>query len=437
MTYPRLFRISLGCCLVFVFLRTCDCRLGEPKPFMLKLRKAHANSNSSNSTNASEKVDDHGSGHYIGDIQIGTPAQTLSVAFLTTTDLIVLPGSNCESDSCRQHHSYSTILSETAIDINRDGKPVDPEGGRRAPPGKPRDITRVDYHASHGKGTEVTGHFVKDKLCLGDRLGNTKDLLEPLCSTVDLLSATKEGDEVFGSRPEDGMIGISPKREEMLESEFSFLQDITAAGLKSQFGFFVEDDGHAAEITFGGYDARRVEASFDWVPVVAPEEGQWMIDIVAVKVGSHTIPSLCSSGSTPCVGLFSTGTPSIMAPEGDSKTVLDAIESGKSDGLGCELPDLTFELAGGVSLKLAVEDYAGPRCSPEVGAHHMGVQLAGRNLWLLGEPLFRRYYTVFDWQKMSVGFARSKLDRNCLRLQQAGFPLDQFKCVWPKNADEL
>merc|ERR1719440_214410 len=78
-------------------------------------------------------------------------------------------------------------------------------------------------------------------------------------------------------------------------------------------------------------------------------------------------------------------------------------------GKGCVGPDLTLELAGGINLVLKAEDYAkgdinSEECEPSFSSMDLPESFAG--VFILGEPLLKRYYTVFDWKDESpkVGF---------------------------------
>merc|ERR1719345_634926 len=50
-------------------------------------------------------------------------------------------------------------------------------------------------------------------------------------------------------------------------------------------------------------------------------------------------------------------------------------------------------------------------CSPRLMPVNMPEPL-GPNLWILGEPVLHRYYTVYDWGKLQVGFSMANSRRN-------------------------
>jgi len=410
-----------------------EARLGQPKsPFLVKLWKEHARPTHGE---AQYKGPDHGGGYFLGMIELGTPEpQELKVAFSTTSGLVLLPSSQCTSAACLQHRQYSPAKSETSIDVQRDGRPVDPAGGRRAPPGAYRESASVNFGASNGAGGDVDGEFVTDVVCLGERV-DRNGASSKLCSNVTIMVETDIKDsssdhQLFLSRPQDGIVGLG------LESlsigpPFHILGRITKTGLPSQFGFWVDDDAHHAEIAFGGYDRNKLKSSLTWAPHADPARGQWLITVTGIRVGGKKI-SMCREKH--CRGMLDTSSPGIIVPHAISEGLMKAITPDKSAKETCMLPDLSFAVLGGPLLTIQVEDYAGPDCSPEVRTHKMADDLAGAPMLLLGEPLLRHYYTVYDWEKQQIAFGQATVQRSCRRLARAGLPV--VHCSGPIDGGE-
>lgn len=350
------------------------------------------------------------------------------MAFSTTTGMVSLPSSKCASAACQEHHRYSPAMSETSMDVQKDGRPVDPAGGRLAPEGMRRDTASLGFYTTNGDDTTgLEGNFVSETLCVGDRLGNV-GLPQPVCAKVSLVVATTMQEATFRTRPQDGMVGLS-LRGLSIEPHFNVLHCLSKEGLDSQFGFFVSDDASTAELVFGGHDRTRLESALSWVPVAVPELGHWLVDILGVQVGGKRLDMCRGKGS--CRGMIDTSSPGITMPESLSDQLMDLILPGRPEGAatGCSLPDLGLELEGGVTLTLRVEDYAGPRCEPEIRTHRFGEDIVGAGLFLLGEPVLRRYYTVFDWGAERLGFGMAKVERSCQRLSAVGLPASS--CTGP------
>ncbi|CAE7198700.1 Pepsin-3 [Symbiodinium microadriaticum] len=91
---------------------------------------------------------------YFGSVTVGSPEQKFAVVFDTGSGHVIIPSSECHSETCRIHNRYNREASPAAVDVDYDGSPVQA--------GSPRDQITVAF----GTG-EVTGQFVQDRLCLG------------------------------------------------------------------------------------------------------------------------------------------------------------------------------------------------------------------------------------------------------------------------------
>eukprot|EP00928_Gymnodinium_smaydae_P055895 TRINITY_DN39367_c0_g1_i1.p1 TRINITY_DN39367_c0_g1~~TRINITY_DN39367_c0_g1_i1.p1 ORF type:complete len:459 (+),score=91.11 TRINITY_DN39367_c0_g1_i1:32-1408(+) len=399
-------------------------RIGKSwQPFLVKLWKEHSmNSSRTGDNKTVHHGSNHGSGYFVGKITIGQPhPQEMHVAFTTSAGMFVLPSATCETVTCQHHRRYNPQNSSTSVDVQLDGRPVDPAGGRRAPPNAKREGTALDFAASDSKADGgLKGVIVQDEVCFGDRIGTAKGELPPSCATVSVVVAMQMDENTFSTLPEDGLVGLglsalSP------HNTLNFIGRLGQAGLKQQFGLYVADDASEAELTFGGWDASRMETSPLWVPVADPSLGHWMMDVVEVQVGGVPL-KMCRENL--CRGFVHTSSPRMMIPKSVTDEWLEAIGKYKpSQAIKCDLPEVSFKLATGDLLVLRREDYAGPGCEPEFTAHPMGKDIAGgADILIFGEPFLRRYYTVFDWEQNKLGFANALVERSCPRLAEAGIP---------------
>jgi hypothetical protein len=95
---------------------------------------------------------------YYGQISVGAPqSQMFEVVFDTGSGHLVLPSTMCRSQTCLDHRRYKRKSSLLAQDIDVDGTLVQP--------GQMRDQITVSF----GTG-EVTGVFVRDRVCLGSQI---------------------------------------------------------------------------------------------------------------------------------------------------------------------------------------------------------------------------------------------------------------------------
>jgi hypothetical protein len=195
-----------------------------------------------------------------------------------------------------------------------------------------------------------------------------------------------------------------------------------------------------------------------------PELGHWQVEIVAIRIGGKEL-DICKD--TPCRGVVDTGTSHLGIPAPYDKQAADMLTIPAGDMLDCrlaDLPELEIELKGlnitlypetymrrlplredvsvdvkkGVtvpsdselaeSLKTTTTTTGGaeketdladapgsvPRyCRPRLMPVNMPAPL-GPNLFILGEPVMHRYYTVFDWEGPRVGFGVANMKKNLM-----------------------
>lgn len=396
-------------------------RLGKPKErYILKLWKE--NEVLANGTESSE-----GFGYFVANVSLGSPASQHHMALDLTGEWTWVLSSSCKATPCREHRLYAPEASQLSVDVQQSGARVDPAGGRRAPQGGQRDLWSERYLPdSGGLEEEVRGFYVNDEVCLGKRFeaGASKSGKgTPVCTKVNLVAATSIEEGSVSKQRFDGTLGLAVP-DPSLKAAGHFLTQLSPEIPQRLFGFFVADDGKRAEVLFGSYDQARFEQGSDiqWVPLERADTGYWMIAVHALKVGDRDM-GLCNKNRT-CYGMLQISSPAIHLSDAALPPVHDAIAAGSIAGDYCHLPDLTLDLEGGISLDLKVEDYAGADCTPEVRKHNVPTD-AQLEMLLLGEPVFRRYYTVFDWENRRMGFGRSRAERHCGRLARVGLPTDE------------
>jgi hypothetical protein len=196
-----------------------------------------------------------------------------------------------------------------------------------------------------------------------------------------------------------------------------------------------------------------------------PELGYWQVEIRALRVGGKTL-DICQDGS--CRGVVDTGTSHLGIPAPFDAEVAKMLTVPAGDMLDCrlaDLPELEIELPG-MNITLNPETYmrrlplredvnvdsqkgvtipgkeelerseasttvtttmaegepeaAGsvPRfCRPRLMPVNMPAPL-GPNLFILGEPVLHRYYTVFDWAGPKIGFGLANTASNLVDRSQ-------------------
>jgi len=381
---------------------------------------------------------------YSGDISIGKPAQDFRVVFDTGSGHIVVPSAFCKNETCVEHRQYDLSKSSTALAINVDGKAV------------PKDELCDQVTIGYGTGM-VTGEFVREQVCPGGAAG--AEAGAP-CVEVSVVMAVEMTPQPFKSFNFDGIFGLALDSLAMTP-EFSFFNQFAGSGTapSPRFGVFLTDgeDGQQSEIAFGGHNEHRVLSPLQWVPVANKEAGYWQVYIKEVRVGGMQM-DVCKESK--CRGIVDTGTSHLGIPGPHLRNFMEqlSIESEKpvDDCRNVDAPSLEIVLEGDIKLSLDPENYMRPLSLPSglnVGSSNgNGVVLTGQktaqatgdaahatvrtcaprimpvnlpeplgpNLFILGEPVLHRYYTVFDWSEKQIGFGVSASKRNKKVLEEEG-----------------
>lgn len=229
----------------------------------------------------------------------------------------------------------------------------------------------------------------------------------------------------------------------------------------------------------GGFNTARTLSPMSWTPVVMKEMGYWQVQIIALRVGGVEL-DVCKDGT--CRGVVDTGTSHLGIPGPHDQEVAKMLTISAGDMLDCrlaDLPELEIELPGinitlhpetymrrlplredvnvdspkGVTMNasdldmglanattttttapvLDANDAPGsvPRvCRPRLMPVNMPAPL-GPKLFILGEPVLHRYYTVFDWSGPSIGMGLANTKRNTIDRSQITDRIGEL----PKDVD--
>lgn len=389
---------------------------------------------------------------YSGIISVGSPApQEFRVVFDTGSGHVVIPSVGCQSEACLAHKSFNISASDSAVAINADGTQV--------PPNELCDQVTIGF----GTG-EVTGEFVRDKLCLGPT--NSTDEHRHGCIEMHVVMAVEMSTQPFKSFLFDGILGLGLSSL-ALSDEFSFFQLMNNSGHlpAPQFGVFLTEgeNGEQSEIAIGGFNHHKTLDPLAWSPVALSELGYWQVRILAVRVNGEEL-DVCRDGT--CRGVVDTGTSHLGIPTPFDLQFADLLTREAGDLLDCRLveaPKIEFELES-MNITLSASNYMrrlplreGVNVGSATVAFHdenstnssntsnisavpviaatpseeidenatnvtrhcrpklMPVNLpapVGPKLFILGEPVLHRYYTVYDWAQLRVGFSLANTHQN-------------------------
>lgn len=323
---------------------------------------------------------------YYGQLTIGTPPQSFQVIFDTGSGNLLIPHVKCDSQACKSHKSFDPKKSSTAVDIKSAKEPNTPFTSGF------RDVTSIIFGTGY-----LSGYLMRDNVCVGGG---------KLCTQANFIAATKETTNPFNFLPFDGILGLSlPKMAE--GPTFSLLNQLVQNRTMSKpvLGVFFGNDGEKSEITFGGWRKELTASELQWRPVMPESPGYWQILMDVIKIGDQPT-DLC--GKAGCRVAVDTGTNMLAAPSNVVEQFKKTLQVESKCNSLSTLPQLNF-IVGPLTLSLDPKDYvrgSGSNC--ELAMMALDVPPPRGPLFIFGDPLLRKYYTVYDVQKNSVGFALAK-----------------------------
>lgn len=322
---------------------------------------------------------------YYGQVSVGSPAQTFTVVFDTGSGNLLLPSQECVDEACTSHKRFDSALSATALQVSD----ADHPNTKVAADGS-RDVVTITF----GTG-EMSGVYVRDNICLGSG---------DICCQANFVAATEESDEPFSLVPFDGILGLSLPQ--MAEGpSFSVLDRLVESGVLADglFAVFFGNEGEQSEITFGSYKRDQMATEIFWAPVTVP--GYWQVAMDDITLENKNL-GLCSASK--CQVAVDTGTSLLAGPTDVVASLVEKLQVADDCSNLQSLPDLGF-IVGDHILNLKAEDYVAQHstgCS--LGLMSLDIPPPKGPLFIFGDPFLRKYYTVYDRQKMRVGFALAK-----------------------------
>lgn len=322
---------------------------------------------------------------YWGTISVGSPAQDFTVIFDTGSGNLILPGSECQSAPCTSHKQFKLKDSTTGVAVGKDNKSLEED---------PEQVKESDIRFGTG---EISGTFVKDKVCLGQG--------DSVCTTANFITTTSETDEPFSSCSFDGIMGLGFPDLSMGPG-FNMMDDFVQTNTlpKNQFSVFLSDSG-VSEINFGGYKQEQKSGDILWVPVSL--QSYWEINIDDIAFNNQP-KGLCKD----CKVAVDTGTSMLAGPSDVISSLVESLNLKQDCSNIGDMPLLGFQI-GQTVLNMKPEDYidqADGQCN--LSLMELDVPPPKGPIFVFGDPFLRRFLTIYDKDGPNVGFAIAKQEND-------------------------
>jgi hypothetical protein len=305
-----------------------------------------------------------------------------------------------------KHRRFQSSESKSAVQLAyEDETPLEP--GQTD-----RDTTSITY----GTG-KLTGEYIRDQVCMNATGGQGKSV----CATADFLGVTTESRFPFIQLPFDGIFGLGL---EGLSAgpNFNFVNRLVAgSSLKDPiFAFFLRDlkAEEDSEVSLGGYREDRLDGPLTWLPVphdAALDKGYWLVTMRDVIVNGKSLDP-CSDNyeiEGKCLIAMDTGSSLSMGPPREMAYLLQQIGLKDDCSNVKSLPTITFQMdaEGGkvFELVLKAEDYAeSDEDGCGTGFQQMALPPSIGPMWVFGQTILRKYYSVYDPKNWRVGVGIAK-----------------------------
>jgi hypothetical protein len=343
-------------------------------------------------TNNSDQLTSIDAIYYIGPVTIGS--DTFQVIYDTGSSLLWVPSTQCGS-SCENRQSYSGQYT----DLNS------------------------QFSLTYGSGS-VSGDYVKAPVGLADSS----------LSSFKMGLATSVGFTGFSSGEYDGILGLAWPSLNQDPNTPVIVPSFYAEGAipENLFAIYLTPDGTGGELSLGEIDTSRYSGNMTWLTLT--QQQWWTVNIIGVAVNNVGVVSsdrrvLPAPEPTADLAILDSGTSLIVGPTDSIDQIVREIQSVSGVAISYDsnaqifavrcsqvksLPPITFVLADantGQSYHYTLDGpaYVVASLSNDNGVCPLALQEGGSggnsNLWILGDPFLRTFYSVYDYENSRVGLA--------------------------------
>ena len=355
----------------------------EKRDLILSLHAMHIPSYPSflSSSHSSIHLRSYYNTEYTGLVDIGTPPQSLEVIFDTGSGNFFVNSRLCQDDTCKSRKAYDHEGSHTYTKV----------GG--------------EIEVSFASG-QLTGVISQDTVTIAGISLQGQHFAE----------VTDENGEVFETSKFSGILGLGFSPLAAKETVSLFDNIVRSGELDwNVFSFYYSlDPEEESELIVGDVNQDKFVGELHWVPLVE-EPWYWTVELTDVRLGERSF-GFCRDG---CKATLDTGTAMLSAPSADLDVLFGMLD--KNCGEFLEYEDIVYVIDSReyripsrdyiITIDSDGEDPAGVH-SPgftECTLAFMAIDLDPPQgpMWVLGDIFLSNYYTVFDRDSMSLGFAKA------------------------------
>jgi hypothetical protein len=315
---------------------------------------------------------------YVGQISIGTPAQTFDMILDTGSADLWVPDVSCSSDACSSKHEFDSDRSSTYSSASG--------------------TWSIQYGTGSANGFEGIDEvcFTGSGLCLPkQRFGQA--------TSIASFFANQAMDGICGmafkaisqERVTPPVIALMPQLDQQM-----FHVWMTGVGLAETTG---------GEITYGAYDFDHCSSDITYVPLSSETYYEYQMDKVCA--GSY-----CATGTFGKISAISdTGTSLIAGPTQDIARIAEQVGAKYDSNYGLYMlkcgtnsPDVTFVIDG-KSYAVTAKNYQVPadysgNCYFAFDGMSSGF---GGPSWILGDTFHREWCHVYDPIEYRIGLSKA------------------------------
>jgi len=328
----------------------------------------------SSSSDDDAPMTSQGAVYYIGPVTVGS--QVFQTIYDTGSNLLWVPGSSCGS-ACSPHPSY---------------------------PEPPLGASQGAFEINYLSGSVSGSYFSLPVTLAGADLASFQIGLASSVSFTSYSSQTFDG--VFGL----GWPSLSgtPSLVPALFSQRKIDDDL--------FTIFLDPDGGNGELSLGSIDATRYTGPIAYMPLT--QQSWWTVNLNGIQVGAQNQIATNVFESA----IIDSGSSLIVGPNEAIVAIIDAIESsgvsvimtngGSSFFVACnaDLPAVNITMSGSDYQQYHFTIPGSALLIPDSG-YYCQLALQGKSSssnfadWIMGDPILRMFYTVYDYGNSRVGLA--------------------------------